>query len=77
MHRKTLCSKRYTQITALKPREHDVTGVPTFVINNEYTIVSAQNEQTFIELFEKIEKETMHCPNDETASYVKKDAKKR
>jgi len=50
----------------IEARERDVTGVPTFVINDEYTIVGAQNEQTFVELFEKIEKETMHRPNDET-----------
>ena len=41
----------------LEARERNVTGVPTFVINDEYTIVGAQHEQRFIELFEKIEKE--------------------
>jgi predicted DsbA family dithiol-disulfide isomerase len=42
----------------IEARKHNVTGVPTFIINDEYTIVGAQHEQTFIELFEKIAKET-------------------
>jgi len=41
----------------LEARKHDVTGVPTFIINDKYTIVGAQHEQTFVELFEKIERE--------------------
>ena len=41
----------------LEARKHNVTGVPTFIINDKYTIVGAQPEQTFVELFEKIEKE--------------------
>jgi predicted DsbA family dithiol-disulfide isomerase len=42
----------------IEARKHNVTGVPTFIVNDEYTIVGAQHEQTFIELFEKITKET-------------------
>ena len=42
----------------IEARKHNVTGVPTFIINDAYTIVGAQHEQTFIELFEKIAKET-------------------
>lgn len=42
----------------LEARKHDISGVPTFIINERYTIVGAQPEQTFVELFEKIEKET-------------------
>ena len=41
----------------LEARKHNVTGVPTFIINDKYIIVGAQPEQTFVELFEKIEKE--------------------
>src|SRR5665648_159039 len=39
-------------------KEQKVTGVPTFVINDKDTIVGAQLEQTFIELFQKIETQT-------------------
>ena len=42
----------------IEARKYNVTGVPTLIVNNEYAIVGAQHEQTFIELFEKIEKET-------------------
>ena len=42
----------------LEAKKHNVTGVPTFIINDKYTIVGAQSEQTFVELFEKMEKET-------------------
>jgi predicted DsbA family dithiol-disulfide isomerase len=42
----------------IEARKHNVTGVPTFIINDEYTIVGTQHDQTFIELFEKITKET-------------------
>jgi predicted DsbA family dithiol-disulfide isomerase len=41
----------------LEARKHNVSGVPTFVINGKYEIVGAQSEETFVELFEKIEKE--------------------
>jgi predicted DsbA family dithiol-disulfide isomerase len=41
----------------LEARKHHVKGVPTFIINGKYEIVGAQPEQTFEELFEKIEKE--------------------
>jgi predicted DsbA family dithiol-disulfide isomerase len=41
----------------LEARKHNVTGVPTFIINDKYIIVGAQPEQTFVELFEKIKKE--------------------
>jgi len=42
----------------IEARKHNVTGVPTFIINDAYTIVGAQHEQTFIEIFEEIAKET-------------------
>ena len=41
----------------LEARKHNVTGVPTFIINDKHAIVGAQPEQTFVELFEKIAKE--------------------
>ena len=53
-----LCQKRFTN-NCLEARKHNVTGVPTFIINDKYTIIGAQQEQTFIELLEKIEKENI------------------
>ena len=52
-----LLQKTYAR-NCLEAKERNVTGVPTFIINDEYTIVGAQPEQAFVELFEKIEKET-------------------
>lgn len=40
-------------------KKQNITGVPTFVINDKYTITGAQPEQTFKELFEKIKKENL------------------
>ena len=51
-----LLQKTYANNCA-EARKRNITGVPTFIINDEYTIVGAQPEQTFVELFEKIEKE--------------------
>ncbi len=42
----------------LEARKHNVSGVPTFIINCKYEIVGAQPEEDFVELFEKIEKES-------------------
>jgi predicted DsbA family dithiol-disulfide isomerase len=52
-----LCQKRFTN-NCIDAKKNNVTGVPTFIINDKYTIIGAQQEQTFIDLFEKIEKET-------------------
>jgi predicted DsbA family dithiol-disulfide isomerase len=38
-------------------RKHDISGVPTFIVNGKYRITGAQSEQTFVEFFEKINKE--------------------
>ncbi|MGO8807423.1 MAG: DsbA family protein [Candidatus Bathyarchaeia archaeon] len=38
-------------------RKHDVSGVPTFIVNGKYRITGAQSEETFVEFFEKINKE--------------------
>ena len=51
-----LLQKNYANNMA-EAKKRNITGVPTFIINDEYTIVGAQPEQTFVELFEKIEKE--------------------
>ncbi len=51
-----LLQKTYANNCA-EAKKRNITGVPTFIINDEYTIVGAQPEQTFVELFEKIEKE--------------------
>ena len=51
-----LLNKRYAS-NCLEAKERNVKGVPTFVVNDEYTIVGAQPEHVFVELFEKIEKE--------------------
>lgn len=53
-----LLQKIYTN-NCIEAKKHNVTGVPTFIVNDEYTIVGAQHEQTFIELFDKIAKENM------------------
>ena len=53
-----LIQKTYTN-NCLEARKHNLTGVPTFLINDKYTIVGAQSEQTFVQLFEKIKKETI------------------
>ncbi len=50
-----LLQKTYANNCA-EAKKRNITGVPTFIINDEYTIVGAQPEQTFVELFEKIEK---------------------
>ena len=34
----------------------DISGVPTFIVNGKYRITGAQSEETFVELFEKINK---------------------
>ena len=34
----------------------DISGVPTFIVNGKYRITGAQSEETFVELFEKIDK---------------------
>jgi predicted DsbA family dithiol-disulfide isomerase len=41
----------------VEARKHDISGVPTFIVNGKYRITGAQSEQTFVELFEKINKE--------------------
>ena len=51
-----LLQKTYANNMA-EAKKRNITGVPTFIINDKYTIVGAQPEQTFVELFEKIEKE--------------------
>jgi len=51
-----LLQKTYENNMA-EAKKRNITGVPTFIINDKYTIVGAQPEQTFVELFEKIEKE--------------------
>jgi predicted DsbA family dithiol-disulfide isomerase len=51
-----LLQKTYAN-NCLEASNHNVSGVPTFIINGKYRIVGAQPEQTFVELFEKIEKE--------------------
>ena len=38
-------------------RKYDISGVPTFIVNGKYSITGAQSEQTFVELFENINKE--------------------
>jgi len=35
-------------------RKHDISGVPTFIVNGKYRITGAQAEETFIELFEQV-----------------------
>ena len=35
-------------------RKHDISGVPTFIINDTYRITGAQPEETFVELFEQV-----------------------
>ena len=51
-----LLQERYEK-NCSQAKEQNVTGVPTFVVNDKYTIVGAQSEQTFMELFEKMQKE--------------------
>ena len=70
MRWKTPCSKKIMQITWAEAKKRNITGVPTFIINDEYTIVGAQPEQTFVELFEK-DRERNHkidCSSTETKS---------
>ena len=35
-------------------RKHDISGVPTFIVNGKYRITGAQAEETFVELFEQV-----------------------
>ena len=35
-------------------RKLDISGVPTFIINDKYRITGAQSEETFVELFEQV-----------------------
>jgi predicted DsbA family dithiol-disulfide isomerase len=35
-------------------RQLDISGVPTFIINDKYRITGAQEEETFVELFEQV-----------------------
>lgn len=51
-----LLQKTYSNNCA-EAKKRNITGVPTFIINDEYTIVGAQPEQTFVELFGKMAKE--------------------
>jgi predicted DsbA family dithiol-disulfide isomerase len=37
-------------------RKLDISGVPTFIVNSKYRITGAQSEETFVELFEMINK---------------------
>jgi predicted DsbA family dithiol-disulfide isomerase len=41
----------------VEARKLDISGVPTFIVNGKYRITGAQSEQTFVEFFEKINKE--------------------
>ena len=57
MRWKTPCSKKHIANNCAEAKKRNITGVPTFIINDEYTIVGAQPEQTFVELFGKMAKE--------------------
>ena len=35
-------------------RKLDISGVPTFIVNDKYRITGAQSEETFVELFEQV-----------------------
>ncbi len=35
-------------------RKLDISGVPTFIVNDQYRITGAQPEETFVELFEQV-----------------------
>jgi predicted DsbA family dithiol-disulfide isomerase len=56
-----LSNPKYGQILSkniLEGKKHNVCGVPTFIVNEKYEIVGAQPEQVFVELFERIKKES-------------------
>lgn len=56
-----LSNPKYGQILSknnLEGKKHNVCGVPTFIFNEKYEIVGAQPEQVFVELFERIKKES-------------------
>ena len=48
-----LHQKSFTNNCA-EARKLDISGVPTFIIHDKYRITGAQEEETFVELFEQV-----------------------